>query len=596
MWKVGLCGAIALTLPAIGCTSILGDFPSGDASADHAAPLRDAAADNEMGKDADSSVKDSGKDSGTDTLADAPAAPAPRPTAPLSTSFVTSRRPTLHWVLPSGVPDATVDICHDRACKTLIVSEHVTGTSYVPKADLPTGVVYWRLHPLKMTGVTSSTWQFTVGALTAPIDTSWGTTLDVNGDGFADFAVGASGVLPCTDYGCTGEAYLYMGSSSGLALTPISLISPTDSAGYFGEPVASAGDVNGDGYADLVVGAPGSAGGTGSVYIYLGGPSGITLTPIALSGPGGVDGYFGVSVVSAGDVNGDGYADLVVGATGTLSNTGNAYVYLGGVDGLATSPAATLTGPAGTGGDFGYTVASLDVNGDGFGDIVVGANDVSSAQGSVYYYPGSSSGIANGASPTATLIGPAAGGDFASSLSSAGDVNGDGYGDLIVGAPVANAYVGAAYVYFGSMTGFMITPTTLAGLGVGGTESGNCVAGVGDVNGDGYADVAVGGPGGGGSGNMYVYLGKFGGLNLTPATLPGVAMSGFGISCAAAGDVNGDGYADLGVGGPSTATNTGSVYVYSGSKMGLKTTGITTLNGPDGMNGYFGNFLFGASE
>jgi hypothetical protein len=245
-----------------------------------------------------------------------------RPIAPLSTSRVTRRRPTLHWALPSGVTDVTVDLCLDRACTRPIgAPAHVTGSSYTPPTDLPVGTVFWRLHPSTVTSVTSPTWQFTVGARSAPLDSSWGTTLDVNGDGFADVVVGAPQVQD------TGAAYVYLGSATGLDTTPATtLIGPKRAYGGFGWSVASAGDVNGDGFADLVVATRGD-GGPACFYVYLGNAAGLDTTPVASICPGDSVLSLGLSVASAGDVNGDGYADLVVGGP-----AGGAFIYLGGQD------------------------------------------------------------------------------------------------------------------------------------------------------------------------------------------------------------------------------------------------------------------------
>ncbi|MEI8256937.1 MAG: integrin alpha, partial [Deltaproteobacteria bacterium] len=180
---------------------------------------------------------------------------------------------------------------------------------------------------------------------------------DVNGDGFADMVVGAWGA---SSY--VGRAYVYLGSATGLATSPATTLT-----GVSRGSVASAGDVNGDGFADVVAGSVGASGQPGRADVYLGSATGLTTSPAtSLTGPDGADGRFGRSVASAGDVNGDGYADVVVGADGVSSNTGRAHVYLGSATGLATAPATSLTGPDGTDGWFGWSVASAgDLNGDG---------------------------------------------------------------------------------------------------------------------------------------------------------------------------------------------------------------------------------------
>lgn len=163
--------------------------------------------------------------------------PAPRPIAPLSTSRVTSRRPTLHWELPTGVTDTTVDLCLDRACtKPIGKPVDVTGTSYAPPDDLPTGVVFWRLHPSTFSNVTSPTWEFWVGARSAPVDTSWGTTLNVNGDGYADLVVGASRAGDSA-----GAAYVYLGGPDGPWPSPAAtLLGLAGMYGLFGDLVTGA--------------------------------------------------------------------------------------------------------------------------------------------------------------------------------------------------------------------------------------------------------------------------------------------------------------------------------------------------------------------
>jgi hypothetical protein len=146
------------------------------------------------------------------------------------------------------------------------------------------------------------------------------------------------------------------------------------------------------------------------------------------------DGEFGRSVASAGDVNGDGYADLVVGAIGQDAGAlqeGNAFVYLGGPTAVPSTPSTTLDNPANqANGYFGRRVASAgDVNADGYADLVVGApgqNAGSLAEGNAFVYLGGPTGVP--ATPSTTLDNPAnqVGGNFGFSVASAGDVNGDG--------------------------------------------------------------------------------------------------------------------------------------------------------------------------
>ncbi len=159
---------------------------------------------------------------------------------------------------------------------------------------------------------------------------------------------------------------------------------------------------------------------------------------------------------------------------------------------------------------------------------------------------------------------------FGTAVAAAGDVNGDGYGDAVIGAPTANV----AYIYNGGASGLVATVgTTLAGP-TGTTRFGASVASAGDVNGDGYSDVLVGAPG---SNRAFLYFGRAAGINaaMPIPLLPSGAGANFGVSVAGIGDVNADGYADIAVGTDGASI----VYVWFGGASGLGTT-PTGVNAP----------------
>jgi hypothetical protein len=589
----------ACVVAASGCQLVIGPFgvagdgdggPDGapgdgglhaDGSSDAPPPTGDAPS----GSDADAAAPGDGGSP------EASPGPAPRPLAPLSTSRVTSRTPTLRWVPAAGITDATVDLCEDRACTQTIESSHVTGASFTPSAPLAAGVVYWRVHPGASTTSTSPTWQFVVGALSAPVDASGGTVLDVDGDGFADVVVGAPG---------EGKVYVYPGGKSGLATNAATTL--IGQGGAFGTSVASAGDVDGDGYADLVVGAPSTGTSTGAVYLYRGGAGGLSAaTPVTIASPLGSDWSFGTSVAGAGDVDGDGYADVLVGASGSepAGNPGAAVLFRGGATGPVT-PGIVIPSPGGLKAPFGFgvQVAGIgDVDANGFADLAVGSSGNPTGVAGTYVYMGSATG------PSATPLILTTGNAYV--VAGVGDTNADGYADVVVGAAgnSATAQPGAIYVYGGGANGLSQTPITIAAP-QSASSFGQTVAGAGDVNGDGYEDVVVGVPQDGTlaslAGKAYVYLG---GTNLvtSASTLvalagPGTANAYFGMAVSSAGDVDGKGFSNVIVGAPGVQSNAGSAELFPGSISGLSPAATITLQGPDGQGGAFGASLFGATN
>ncbi len=467
---------------------------------------------------------------------------------------------------------------------------------------------------------------------------------DVNGDGFDDLIVGA----PLGDDGGTnaGEAYVVFGKAAGFSTVDLTgltaaqgfIIQGDMAADYSGWSVSSAGDVNGDGFDDLITGAfRGDDGGTdaGEAYVVFG--KAVGFGTVDLTGLTAAQGFIiqgdaatdlaGISVSSAGDVNGDGFDDLIVGAFfgddgGT--DAGEAYVVFGKASGFGTVDLTGLTAAQGfiIQGDAatdlaGNSVSSAgDVNGDGFDDLIVGAthgDDGGNSAGEAYVVFGkaSSFGTVDLGSLTAAegfiIQGDAAGDQAGISVSSAGDVNGDGLDDLIVGALFGDdggSEAGEAYVVFGKASGFgtidLTGLTSAQGFIIQGDaandRAGYGVSSAGDVNGDGFDDLIVGAAGGddGGTdaGEAYVVFGKasgFGTVDLTTLT----AAQGFiiqgdtandqaGFSVSSAGDVNNDGFDDLIVGayfGDDGGTNAGEAYVVLGGALGLGSTPVTTTGG-----------------
>lgn len=507
--------------------------------------------------------------------------PVPRPLAPLSTGTVTSRRPTLRWVAATGIADTTVDLCTNRACTSVISSTHVaSGTSFAPSADLPIGVVFWRLHPGVSTTLAGPTWSFTVGVRSAPIDASWGSTLDVNGDGLSDVAVGAAGGSSTPP----GSVLVYLGTTTGLATAATWTITDAGGTGL-GSSVASAGDVNGDGYADLIVGTPRN--GRGGAQIYFGSATGLSTSPSWSASVPTTAGSFGQAVSGVGDVNGDGYADVGIGAPSSNGGAGALYFWYGSANGPSTNP---IPDRAYTGFSssfpwyLGRSVSSGDANGDGYTDVLAGIPG-NSGGGGVYVYYGSATGLPFG---SGTLIPPATsmtGAEFGDAVACA-DVNADGYADLLVGEPMFTTATGQAHLYLGSASGIPGSPVWSQTGSAMRVAFGEALASAGDVNGDGYADVIIGAPSDTTSGGAaFVYLGAPGGLGTTVVwTVSGSASSGgqqFGGAVAGIGDVTRDGRADVMVGVPGDFPG-GRAMIYPGTATAVSTTAVWTTIGASG--------------
>jgi hypothetical protein len=399
---------------------------------------------------------------------------------------------------------------------------------------------------------------------------AWVTTTigDVNGDGYSDVAVTGPGVdVSGTD---NGIIQIQFGSSGGLLAGP--QWAPSQASGSFGYSAAAAGDVNGDGYDDIIIGAP-LTGLTGRAYCWFGGPFGPSdAGPEWGAEQGGVGAWFGCSVSGAGDVNGDGYADVIVGALydeTDQANEGRAYLYLGSAYGLANWPVWSCEGNQ-VNGNLGVSVSGAgDVDGDGFDDVVVGEYKrnvplfggqlILPEVGRVYVFQGGQTGLSG--TPATILEGSTSYMNFGSSVSTAGDVDGDGYSDILVAARYADSPLtdeGQVFVYRGSAAGVSTTAHWTYHSGQGLANLGASIACAGDVNGDGLSDVIVGANFADrnnyqDNGEAMVFAGP---LTGSSATTPIWSFAGqqsyenLGNAVGSGGDINGDGFSDVLTGSP----------------------------------------------
>lgn len=301
---------------------------------------------------------------------------------------------------------------------------------------------------------------------------------------------------------------------------------------------------------------------------------------------GGVDTSWG----TVGDYNGDGIADPLIGADRTLSG-GAAYVFNGGRPGGPTSlPSRTLDPGLGAGALFGFDLSSAgDVDGDGFADAIVGAQHGERA----LIYRGSATGLST---TGVALLGPdGAGASFGYSVAPAGDLDSDGYADVAVGAYTTGtgADTGAVHVFYGGESGIDASSrTTRLVPMVLHAEFGYCVASAGDVNADGAGDLVVSQSSASGGGNALVFLGiPSSGVSaapLAPLTAPSSSLLGNAL---AAADFDGNGYADIVVADEAVGSYAGVVHVFLASSGGVATVPSLSRSGLDGAGASFGGRL-----
>lgn len=417
---------------------------------------------------------------------------------------------------------------------------------------------------------------------------------DVNGDGLSDAIIGAYAADGAS--AGSGASFLILGTTSPSSVslsTADATLLGADAYDSAGQTVGCAGDVNGDGYDEILVGATRAEeteNEAGEAYLILGKSSPVDIplmeADAMFEGRDASD-NLGTAVTGVGDVNGDALGDYVVAAYAAESgsnNAGAAYLFLGSPSpGVGTVEAASAADAVYSGAEDDLAARSVagagDVDGDGLADLLVGAENSDAAAedaGAAYLVLGSGSPISGALSGAdASFLGESANDGAGYVVGAGGDFNADGHADMLVAAPYVTTGVlgGVVYLIFGSSSPTS-TSLSAADASFWGTATsdavGTAIDGEGDLDGDGCDDLVIGAPysdtAATTSGSVYVFYGCIApgsvDVSTADAEFTGSAASDIsGSSVSTAGDVDGDGLADILIGAP------GSSYRYSAAGM-----------------------------
>jgi hypothetical protein len=399
---------------------------------------------------------------------------------------------------------------------------------------------------------------------------------DVDNDGYDDMAI----LVPAR-----GHCVVYHGGHQ----IREAIVNPLAGTDYILTPqsqVRPAGDIDFDGFDDVLITAPdlyvNGMRAAGAVFVFYGSPSGLSERPDQVILGTEKDMRLGSDVDSVGDINKDGYSDIIVGADGWKDGTGLVRLYLGGPDGLDDHPIWTYEGES-PGDRFGHAVTGAgDINGDGWMDFAVGAPFVTAGEGkgAIYFFYGRANmGDMN---PGQTIPGTVPKSYFGLSLRLAGDVNNDGFTDLIISTPEDDSgthlKAGKVELFLGTEHGIDPNPKLVVQGESDGALLGYSIAFLGDINRDGYDDVAIGAPkhtsgGEAERGKVYIFLGDKGGFRNAPSIVEvgGKAGDRLSMGLSGAGDIDGDGFRDVLVGAPGADTgggiDSGELHIYRGADL-----------------------------
>jgi len=531
--------------------------------------------------------------------------PPPSPTfqiVPHNGQRLMTRRPNFRWFSSEGQcgePEYTIQV--DDSCTTPgfsscdfpnpeINESGLEVLSFLPSIDLPIRSsppvgkrYYWRVRACYGDSCSpwSAVWYVNIGMA----------EIDFDGDGYGDLAVGADQEYFGEGRG-GGAVYIYYGSEEGFQNNPSTILeNPLGWQGVnFGYYMVQC-DANGDGYTDLFIkNSPGFM--NQSIYFYPGGPMGISsenFRQMQVSGSNLFYAGSGEDISCSGDLNFDGFDDFVIGEplwNGVFSHEGRVYVYLGDITGPQVEPSVILGNPdPQEGGMFGTELKLIrDLNADGYADLVIGSplfDNETTNEGIIYVYYGNSSGTESYPSIVIENPDPAETAEFGNDIESSGDINGDGFDDIVVGTWTFNGREedNKVYVFYGANEGLSESFTRIYSpdgdsddvYNFGGVIGSAC-----DFNLDGYDDIYIYTTYSG-IDSVIIYNGGSAGI----ATIPYLIIPGpvhddndrggeFGISGGCIGDINRDGNYEIAAGAHLMRVercnyfiSTGKVFIYS---------------------------------
>lgn len=501
----------------------------------------------------------SGTDAG-DAAQDAGGRASARLLRPLSFSVVGTQLPELRWELPAGASGARVEVCADRDCARVEHAADAMGGMYRVTESLRAGAHFWRVRARYGTELGPPSATWEFLVQGSSSAMSlWYGFVDVDRDGVADIVVGA----PQANAG-RGGVLIWRGKDEPSRGPVLTLDAPGSQVTEFGRRVSLSSDFDGDGLADLAVLSAFNGLADSRVTLFSDPLNEVTPTPRGTL-LGSVSGFSGLSVMRAlGDVNGDGFGDLGIGATSASDSRGEVLVFLGGPSGLSGDRVVAVRAEVPSQSRFGSELFPVgDVDSDGFDDMVVGADQSMETGGRAFLVRGRANFVTQAVSPTELDVGSAsAPGRHGSSI---GDIDRDGRPNFVL-----SAAEGQGLLYRSPVSGAP-SALLLEMSNTGCPKLGSAYVGGFDFNGDQLADFAALCTIMPMRSEVYFYTGP----TLPPTRLPLTFPPPTGVDArdtlqmSSYGDFNADGLADIVTATPASDAGPTILAVHLGTRTAM---------------------------